>query len=899
MRFLVSLLSLAVLTVAVSRCTHNEVAKDSKTDAPTNYVTASSLTQNLAETRAHLVHDVKYDLEITLDKTQDTYSGVQKINFQLAKVTGDLPLDFQEGEIQSAVVNGHLFDMQAEKIQRGPLFVILPAAQLKSGENTVEIKFTHPYSHNGVGLHRYLDAEDKSVYLYTQFEPFDANRFAPFFDQPDIKANMTLTVHAPQDWLVITNTNETSLTKSENSSRWQFGMTPKLSTYLFALIAGPYVQFDGHYKEKKMRLFARKTMAKYVDAKDWLKITEQGLAFYEDYFKVPYPFEKFDQIFVPEFNAGAMENSGAVTFTERYIRRAGYTRSNKASMYGTLLHEMAHQWFGDLVTMRWWNDLWLNESFATAMSMVSEVAATEYKEAPNMFVDSKASAYREDEMITTHPISAVIKDTNSSYTNFDRITYSKGASVLRELYFYVGDETFRKALHYYFTQHAYQNTGLSDFIAAFNETTKTDMTSWFTDWLSTSGIDEIATTYSCNAEGVNVQVHNLSKTPRIHSLRIGRYHFADGKVIFDGATDYRTMKPDGEFTVPTDTTKMPCPDMIYANVDDQAYVKLLLDDKSVKFLQVHVNDIPDLMLRQLVWADLWQMVRDQKFKLADFTAMAMRALQIENNPDILRGIAARAIGSGYSDFDNVYYYWPRTTEDEKRTLADLKRNFAQVLWSRLTHEQKGSDLEKLFTDFYLRSVGEETQLSRLQKMVKTLKDQDRRWSLLNAMCKIGATECLHLVDLELKHDKSDVAQKSAIGCRAARPDEGTKREFLTQLAADKSPFPTDISRSVTFNLFPAAQRDLIPSFADQIYKDFTNVWVLKRDEGNQSYLAMSLAPVFCDPTANSKLDSTLHGEGAMWPSTVRKPMLEVWDEDSRCIKVRRFNSKLGASKIET
>jgi aminopeptidase N len=321
---------------------------------------------------------------------------------------------------------------------------------------------------------------------------------------------------------------------------------------------------------------------------------------------------------------------------------------------------------------------------------------------------------------------------------------------------------------------------------------------------------------------------------------------------------------------------------------------LQLDSKSVTFLQTHLNDVPDLMLRNLVWADLWQMVREQKFKIADYTAMAMRALQIEQNPDLLNAIAGRAVG----ETDSIYQYWPRDTVDEKRTLVDMRRNFSQVLWSRMTHEAKGSDLEKLFTDYYLRSAAEENQISRLQKMAKTLKDQDRRWSMLNAICRLGSNDCLKLVDNELKHDKSDVAQKSAVGCRAVRPDEKSKHEFLAQLAAEKSPYSTDLSRTIVSNLFPAIQRDLIANYSDEIYKDFSTVWVSKRDESVQSYLAGNLAPISCDSAANLKLDSKLHNEGAAWPATIRKPMLEVWDEDNRCIKIRKFN-RSGISKVET
>ncbi len=883
-----------VLGLALAGCTHNSTRDDLAASESLNILKDKALSQASAEWRARQVSDVKYNLETTVNDSGDTFSGIQNIQFQLAGkakslVAEDLMVDFQGGEIHSLILNGE----KLTKIERGPLFVRLPAGQLKVGFNTVEIHFTHEYSHTGAGLHRFEDHEDHNIYLYTKFEPFDANRWAPFFDQPDIKAPLKLSVVAPSKWQVIANYTEISK-KSEDGPvkdmvRWDFRETAPISTYLYALVAGPYVSFEGHYKTVKTRLWARRSFAKYVDSKEWLKITEQGLRFYEGYFGMPYPFEKYDQIIVPEFNAGAMENVGAVTFTERLVKRGGATRNERAITANVILHEMAHQWFGDLVTMKWWNDLWLNESFATVMASISEVGGTEYTEGWSLLHSRKIDALWQDLSVVTHPISGRIRNTNEAYTNFDNITYGKGAAVLQELYHYVGDEQFRLALQFYFKTYAYKNTTLADFAGAFEVATKKDLKKWFADWLTTTGVDEIEVSYSCKPEVYRVDIRNLGKTPRTHSLKIGRYNFKDGKVISDGASDFQGVA-DKEGSIEIHSQQpYTCPDMIYANVDDQAYVKVRLDPKSIEFLKAHLSQVSDVLLRQSIWGDLWNMVRDQKMKLADFSSMALQALQYETDSDVLKMIAAHTIGDGRHDFDSVSYFWPRTTEDDRRHYEDQKRNYSQVLWSRASSTPVGSDLNRLFVDLYLRSVGENAQAERLTKMLGTLQDEDRRWEAIVAFCRIGSDSCEKLIEKELKRDHSDSALKFALSSRVVRPDLASKKDYLERISTDASEFSFDENRRVTRNLFPLMQREALAPFADEIYKSLQTVWLTKRDEPFQADLAWTLAPVYCDSLANAKLDSMLRKEGLSWPATVRKPLLEKWDEDSRCIAVRKYN----------
>lgn len=859
-----------------------------------NFWQDTSLSQGVAEWRANKISQVHYALEVEVEKTAARFSGEQKITFALNDISEDLPLDFQDGDITKLVVND-----KEIKADRGALYVRLPKELLKVGTNVVDVAYTHEYSHTGAGLHRFEDPEDHEIYLYTQFEPFDANRWAPFFDQPDIKANLTLNVRAPADWKVISNwlgdSAKTGAVGKQAVRTWTFKETPPISTYLYAMVAGPFVEYHDKYKDMPLGLYARKRVAKYVDTKEWFKVTRQGLAFYEKFFGVNYAFAKYDQLIVPEFNAGAMENVGAITFSERYLRRAGYTRDDKLHISEVVLHEMAHQWFGDLVTMKWWNDLWLNESFATVMSALAQTQGTEYTEGWLSFQPDKIDAYWQDQLVITHPISGEVKNTNEAFTTFDDITYGKGASVLKELYYQVGDETFRKALGIYFQAHSYKNGTLADFIAAFNEATGKDMKPWFTAWLTTTGIDEVTSAFSCEGSKYSVSVTNLSLTPRTHIFKMGQYKLVGNKVKFLGEGRALTNGGTASMEVVSDQPK-DCPDFVFANTDDIAYVKTRLDDKSIAFLKDHISEIEDPVTRVTLWQTLWQMVRDQKLKVGDFGAIAMKAFQVENNVSVLKYLAHHTFGYGgrnaRDQFDSLYFFMPRETIAEKRALLDTQRNFAEIVWARLNHTPANSDLYKSLFDFYLASAEEPSQEEMVLTLLAKTKDQDRRWNALNTLCALGYDKCESRVSMESTRDPSDLGRKQALACRVVIPKEKIKQQYLSSLRADKSPYTADESTYVTRNLFPATQRNLLVDHAGEIYDSLHSTWLSKRDETVQERLVQSLAPLYCDAQANAKLKQELDANANVWPATMRIGLLERWDEDRRCISVRNFNHHL-------
>src|SRR6185312_5421090 len=398
-----------------------------------------------------------------------------------------------DGALSSFKVNG----ATAAPVSSGDFFA-LPKDALRAGENVVEVSFTHPYSVDGSGLYRFQDPEDERVYLYSNFEPYAAHRLFPCFDQPDLKATYALSVDAPAAWTVVSTSRERGIEASGRRRVWTFEKTPRLSTYVFSVHAGPYHVWTSTAGAIPLRLFARESLARYVDADEWLDVTRRGLDFYGQYFDLPYPFRKYDQLIVPDFNEGAMENVGAVTFGERYVSRSTQTLDEREEAADTILHEMAHMWFGDLVTMKWWDGLWLNESFATYMAALSRARATRYTRAwQTFFGDMKEWAYREDQRETTHPIEAVVPDTGEAFANFDGITYGKGASVLKQLAFLLGENEFRDGVRRYLKDHAYGNTEESDFFGAMTRASGQDLSAWRKDWLDAAGVNTVRADYAC------------------------------------------------------------------------------------------------------------------------------------------------------------------------------------------------------------------------------------------------------------------------------------------------------------------------------------------------------------------------------------------------------------------
>jgi aminopeptidase N len=843
----------------------------------------ANLTQAQADLRSKIVKNVKYDLHITLTQETDTFAGLNTITFDANQIDQDLFLDFKNGaKISLLKINNQTMSTPSFANHR----ILLPKNLLKLGSNKVSVDYVQSFSHDGRGLHRFVDPEDKQVYLYSQFEAFDAHQMFPCFDQPDLKATLKLTVIAPKAWTVVSTTREVSRQQTGQSRTWDFPETPRLSTYLFSLHAGPYYKWESKAGNIPLRLFARKSLARYVTVKDWFTPTQEGLKFYGGYFAYPYPFKKYDQLIVPDFNAGAMENVAAVTFTEQVVRRGPVTRENREHLASIILHEMAHMWFGDLVTMQWWNGLWLNESFATFMSALSQHKATEFKESWVTFNgDEKSWAYREDQLVTTHPIDGEVLDTNSAFTNFDGITYGKGASVLKQLNYYLGENVFRDGVRYYFKTHAFSNTRLQDFIGALEHSSGKDLSGWSKSWLRESGLDSVHADYAC-AQG-RISKFNLElrgpdggTSPREHRTEVALYE-ASGSEIVPAQIVPVTYK--GLSTSVTELVGKPCPILVYPNEQDQDYVKVQLDSQTLAALSEHFNEVGSAFTRTLLWPNLYQMVRD-----AELTPQAYLQI-VEKN--YLKENDLKTAEQMVSPLGSVFYYLPQATDQERQIRLKTIAKVEDLLWQKVQSAKAGSDWQKSSLQWFTDAVQTEKGASHLLDLLTekthlagfTL-DTDRKWTLLVRLSSLGIRGIEPLLANQQKQDQSERGIEMAMAADAAQPRLDVKQQWFYKVV-DSHDMPFARERAALRGILPSWQDSLRAELSASFYKTLPGL-VQTREAEFLSLYTRAFLPATCTAQSSKEIEAFLKLNESQFPPAVTKALKIGHQEDQRCVKIR-------------
>ena len=603
-----------------------------------------NLTRAEARERAALIDVDSYEVSLDLTRGEKVFGSTTAVKFR-AKPGSSTFIDAVTHAVHSVSLNGR--ELDPAEVSDG-VRIQLPDL---AAENHLLVVADAPYMNTGEGLHRFVDPVDNEVYLYTQFEVPDSRRMFAVFEQPDLKASFTFTVTAPSHWDLVSNSPTPvpveTIPGEDGGARsvWEFTPTPRLSSYVTALIAGPYQSVRSEVTSAEGRvtplgIFARKSLMQYLDADNIFALTRQGFEFFEAQFGCPYPFEKYDQLFVPEFNAGAMENAGAVTILEGYVFRGKVTDAQVERRAITVLHELAHMWFGDLVTMRWWNDLWLNESFAEYMSHLAAVENTEFDHAWTTFASvEKSWAYRQDQLPTTHPIFAEINDLQDVEVNFDGITYAKGASVLRQLVAWVGPEEFMSGVREYFSKHAWQNTELSDLMAELEKASGRDLEKWGQLWLETAGVNTLTPEISADADGtigsfaIVQSAIESEPTLRPHRLAVGFYNLnGAGKLE---RVHREELDVDGERTEVPALAGLAQPDLVLLNDDDLAYAKVRLDPKSLATATAHLKDFSQSLPRTLVWGSAWDAARDGESPARGYVDLILANIAEESDSSVI------------------------------------------------------------------------------------------------------------------------------------------------------------------------------------------------------------------------------------------------------------------------
>ncbi|HEX8478446.1 MAG TPA: aminopeptidase N, partial [Telluria sp.] len=665
------------------------------------------LTREEAKARSARVSNVAYTLGFTLTG-KETFSGTSSIAFDLKDNAAPLTIDLDKGTITALTVNGKPVTPQYNN-----WFITIAAKDLVSGRNTVAVSFTRPHSTNGEGLHRMVDPVDGKVYTYSHFEPAAAHQMFALFDQPDLKATYTTTVIAPADWTVVSTTRETRIEELGATKRWTFPATKKLSSYNFSLHAGPYKVWEDKSGKYPMRLFARQSLADQITPEDWFKYTKAGLAYFDGYFGVPYAFEKYDTIIVPDFLYGAMENAAAITFGERgFVHKGGMSSAQREQLAHVILHEMAHQWFGDLVTMDWWNGLWLNESFASFMASLALGESTEFKNAwQSFYIGDKQAGYMQDSGPSSHPIEVAVPSSANAFDNIDAITYSKGASTLKQLRHLLGDEVFRKGVHNYLVKYQFKNARLDDFIGELGKAAGRDLNAWKQEWLYTEGVNTIAADFTC--KGGKIASFKLLQKPlsaakptlREQRVQVATFAMRGDKLVLDKnvAITYK-----GASTPVKALVGSACPDLVYPNYQDWGFAMVELDPASFANAGKALGKVDDPLLRTMLWQSLWDGVRAAKYPLNDFMQTAMDNIGAEKDYTLL-GEAINKVQQG------VYYLkaMPAPAEYTAKTLTSLQ----QTAWKGVEENGANADFTRRWFSLYQQVAIDKPGLDKLASIL--------------------------------------------------------------------------------------------------------------------------------------------------------------------------------------
>ncbi|MBB5890848.1 aminopeptidase N [Kutzneria kofuensis] len=792
---------------------------------------APNLTRDQAQQRAALLEVQSYDIALDLTGDGPTFGSTTTVRFRSRTAGASTWIDLVAGEVQSAVLNGVELDVSGYRDEDG---IALPEL---AEQNELVVRAQCLYTNTGEGLHRFVDPVDKGVYLYTQFETADAKRMFTCFDQPDLKAVYDITVTAPKDWKVMSNAPSASVEEvNPETSRHVFETTKTLSTYLIALVAGPYAEWRDEYTDDEgsipLGLYCRASLAEHMDHERLFTQTKQGFDFFHRAFGVRYPFGKYDQAFVPEFNAGAMENAGLVTFLEDFVFRSRVTRYMYERRCETVLHEMAHMWFGDLVTMRWWDDLWLNESFATWASVLSQAEATEYTHAWTTFANiEKSWAYRQDQLPSTHPVAADIADLQAVEVNFDGITYAKGASVLKQLVAYVGLDNFLAGLRVYFAKHAWGNATLADLLAALEEASGRDLSWWSAQWLETTGLNLLRPKFTVDGDGRFSEFAVLQGGARpgagelrTHRLAIGVYDDdpATGKLV---RTHRVELDVTGERTEVPDLVGVPRGKLVLVNDDDLTYCTMRLDNDSLATLVDRIADITEPLPRTLCWSAAWEMTREAELKARDFVTLVLGGIRSETEVGVVQRLLlqAQTAISSYADPAWAPQGWQRFTE----TVLELARA-----------AEPGSDHQLTFVNSLSGSSLTDDVVAVLRGWLDgsdplpgLVVDTDLRWRLLQALTAHGAAGEAE-VRAELELDPTAAGQRHAERARALVPTEAGKAEAWRRAVHDDE-LPNAVNEAIIYGFSHPSQKELLAPYAEKYFADVADVWRRRSSERAQ------------------------------------------------------------------
>jgi aminopeptidase N len=855
-----------------------------------NTVRVPNLTREDARLRADLLRVESYDVVLDLTNadggpSDHSFRSRTTVTFTASRPGASTFIDVVAERFHEVNLNGKVVDLSNYEPDGG---IVLPDL---AAENVLVVDAELLYTTIGQGLHRFTDPVDDEVYLYTQFETTDSKRMYACFDQPDIKGTFSLHVTAPAHWTVVSNGAVTEVEDDDETKTVHFATTPRMSTYITALVAGPYFEARDHHDGIDLGMYCRRSLAEFFDTAELFDITKRGFDWYHANFGVRYAFGKYDQLFVPEFNAGAMENAGCVTFLEDYVFRSRVTDARYERRAGTILHEMAHMWFGDLVTMKWFDDLWLNESFADWAATISQSQATRWTDAWTTFTNvDKTWAYRQDQLPSTHPIACDIPDAEAVEVNFDGITYAKGASVLKQLTAYVGIDEFLAGVRQYFADNAYGNTTLADFLAALDAASGRELSDWSKVWLETSGLNTITPEYGLDEHGNFASFALIQDAPTVtakdnvlrpHRLAVGLYSYdEEGRLV---RTKRIELDVAGDRTEVDELIGVPRGDLIIANDDDLTYCKLRLDAHSLQTLQSGgLGALSDSLTRAVCWVAAWDMVRDGELSARDYLDLVIAGAPSESRIGVVQSAHRQLLRA------LEIYAEPRWAPTGRARFADVAVDAARSA-------QPGSDHQLAWVHAAVSAATTAEQAAFGQRLLdgsETLEglalDTDLRWAIVQSLVARGVLG-IEAIEAEGVRDRTSAGIRAAATARALIPTPEAKAAAWHAAFYDDN-LSNAVMRATIIGFSHPLQGHLLVDYPAKYFAAAAEVWHRRSSEMAQDVI-VGLFPSWSSAInaetvrlADEFLADTSH------PAPLRRLVSEGRADVVRALKARETDS---------
>jgi aminopeptidase N len=812
-----------------------------------------NLTRNEARERAALLAVASYDVHLDL-RRDDGFDSTSTVRF--GATAGSSSFVELDGELVSAQLNGRPV---------GPLAGNRLRLDGLAADNELTVRARCSYSRTGEGLHRFVDPADGAVYLWAQSFLDDAQRVFACFDQPDLKATFALTVDAPTGWTVVGNARAT-----RSGDRWTFAPTERMSTYVFTVAAGPWHSRHRRYDGVELGLHCRQSLARYLDADadEVFEVTGQCFALQQQLFGRRYPFgDTYDQLFVPEFNHGAMENPGAVTFTEDFVFRSRVTDDQRRKRAMVIAHELSHMWFGDLVTMRWWDDLWLNESFAELMGFLTTDRATRFERTWEDFAATrKAWGYRADQLPSTHPVQGDVADNRSALLNFDGISYAKGASVLRQLMATVGENAFFTGVRAYLDRHAFGNTTFADLLAELETASGRDLQEWARSWLQTTGLSTLRPV----VEGGRVQVAQESSVLRPHRVGAGLYDRSGGGLVRRARLDVEVAGARTDLGLDAADRS----DLLLLNDGDLSFAKVRFDDRSLATVLSDLRAVPDPLARALCWGSLWDACRDAELPAADFVAGVRRNVGAESDPAVVETLLAQARTA-------ALFYAADGTALVTALAADSLREAHAA--------RPGSDLQLARVRAFAGVARRPEHAQVLQALLDgrdvpegLAVDTELRWALVEALATVGQVDHA-AIDAELARDDTAAGRLHALTARASMPDAAAKERAWTSAMTDAS-LSNHETRHLSAGFWRAGQDELLRPYVDRYVDQLPQAWQARTPQVAGTLATQLFPSTLVDPDVLERTAVLLDDRH---PAGLRRYVAEQRDDLARALRARQ------------